>query len=229
MFNGQKILAIVPARGGSKGVARKNVREICGCPLIKYTLDTAKNVDWIDCLVVSTDNEEIAALAKDCGVEVLDRPDELAQDQSPTEEALLHAISVLEGTGRTFDILLVLEPTSPLRSINTIKAAIEMSVDVRFDSVLAVFSSKQNIGEIIEDRFIPLRPNAPRRRQEREPFYFEASTIYACKISYLLESKTLVTPNWGAVLVDEREALDINTVFDLEYAEFLIQKLSGRG
>lgn len=224
IINSPRILAVVPARGGSKGVPRKNIRLLNGKPLITYTLDTALTVNNIDTLVVSTDDDQIAKIVKDYGVKVINRPSEFATDSSTTEAVLIHVLEVLKEEGNEFDIIVVLEPTSPLRSDKTIRKAISIVANGDAESVLAVRKTFENIGYLDSGFFRPIIPNAPRRRQLREPFFIESSTIYAVKTSKLIDTGTLICDNWGTVLVDDIEGSDINTEDDLLLVEYLIKK-----
>lgn len=223
MFLDKKIIAVVPARGGSKGIIKKNIKNLLGKPLIEYTLDTAKTVGQIDCLVVSTDDKEIAEIAKNNSVKVIDRPSDIASDGSSTEECLIHVLEWLENfENEIFDIILVLEPTSPLRSKDTIIGAIQMIYD-GFDSVLAVKETTENIGTIEEGSFKTIIKNAPRQRQLRQKFYIESSTIYAADVNFLRTNHSLVSENWGALVVTNRESNDINTIDDFNYIKFLMK------
>lgn len=215
---------MVPARGGSKGVPRKNIRPLVGEPLIGHTLRTAMRVTEIDLLVVSTDDAEIASVSSSYGIRVVDRPARLAGDDSPTEAALIQTLEVLEAEGQQFDIVLVLEPTSPFRSAGTITRAIVACSAGTASSILAVRETRENIGFIRDGCFRPVVPGAPRRRQERQPMYVESSTIYACRVEYLRRTRTLVAEDWGALVVPEEEAVDINSEADFQLAEFLMQK-----
>lgn len=215
---------MVPARGGSKGVPRKNIRLLAGEPLIGHTLRTAMNVVEIDLLVVSTDDAEIAAVSSSYGVRVVDRPARLASDDSPTEAALIQVLEALETEGQLFDIVLVLEPTSPFRSTGTIARAIAACGAGPAASILAVRETRENIGFIRDGCFRPVIPGAPRRRQERQPMYVESSTIYACRVDYLRRTGTLVAEDWGALVVPEVEAADINTEDDFQMVELLMLK-----
>ena len=224
MYHGAKILGVIPARGGSKGVLRKNIRPLAGEPLIGHSLRSAGQVAEIDLLVVSTDDAEIGEAAQKYGVRVINRPVELAADNSSTEVALLHALEVLEVEGQQFDVILVLEPTSPLRSPHTILNAIAACVDGSAPSVLAVRETRENIGFVRDGLFRPVVPGAPRRRQDRAPFYVESSTIYACRVDYLRRTGTLAAENWAALVVPEEEVPDINTEVDFLWLEFLMEK-----
>jgi len=116
MYKGKKILALIPARGGSKGLPGKNIKPLLGKPLIAWTIEQAKASKYVDRVVVSTDDDEIAEVAIRYGAEVpFLRPKELARDDSPTIDAILHALDFFSDKGERFDLLALLEPTSPLR------------------------------------------------------------------------------------------------------------------
>lgn len=222
MYRDKKFLAVIPARGGSKGVPRKNTRLLAGRPLLAYTADQVKNSALLDTTVVSTEDGAIAEVARALALRVVDRPPELATDTAPTEPCLIHALDHLAAAGECFDYVVVLEPTSPFRSAMTIDGAIRAIVDAGAPSLVAVSETRANIGRIENGRFHPLTPDAPRRRQERQPFYVESSTIYVCRADYLRQSGTLVTADWAAFVVPEAEAWDINTSADFAVAESLL-------
>lgn len=221
MIAGRRILAVIPARGGSQGVPRKNLMSLAGKPLVCHAIETALAVDGLDVVVVSTDDGEIKVVSEAAGARVVDRPRELATAEASTEVAVLHALDTLEDGGEVFDVVAVLEPTSPFRSTTTIGAAIAALIDRGGDSLLAVKETREVVGRIDEGVFRPLLPGEPRRRQDRQPTYVEASTIYVARIDFLRRTASLVTDDWLAYVVPEREAIDINTAEDFAYAEFL--------
>lgn len=224
MYRGKRFLAVIPARGGSKGVPRKNIRPLNGRPLLAYTVDQTRGVAELDLTVVSTDDPEIRAAALETGVRVVDRPAALATDSSPTEAALRHALEALAAQGEpAFDYVVVLEPTSPLRSSETIRNSIQTIVDRGAASLLGVRETRENIGTLEHGCFRPLRTDAPRRRQDRKPFYIESSTIYACRVGYLMATGSLVAEDWCAYVVPDNESVDINTLEDFALAECLIR------
>jgi|APSaa5957512576_1039674.scaffolds.fasta_scaffold19726_2 CMP-N,N'-diacetyllegionaminic acid synthase len=222
MFSSLKILAVVPARGGSKGIPRKNIRLLGGEPLIGHTLKTAMSVDMIDDLIVSTDDNEISDVAKKYGAEVLNRPSELATDNSSTESVVIHVLNKMAEDERHYDVVLILEPTSPFRSTQTIIKTIKLFDSKDVDSVLAVRETKENIGNIENNIFLPINPKAPRRRQLRKPMYIESSTIYGARTSFLLKNKSLVSDKWTPILVTDDESIDINIEHDFRIAESFI-------
>lgn len=226
MYAGKRFLAVIPARGGSKGVPRKNIRPLNGRPLLAYTVDQVADVHEIDLAVVSTEDPEIRSVAESLGMRVIDRPAMYATDDSPTETALLHALDTLAEHGEpAWDYVIVLEPTSPLRSAETIRKCITAIVQHDAPSLLTVRESRENIGTIENGFFRPLRSGAPRRRQERIPFYIESSTVYVCRVDYLRATRSLVAEPWCAYVIPDIEAVDINTPEDFILAESLVCKL----
>lgn len=223
MLQGRRFLAVVPARGGSKSVPRKNLLILGGKPLLVHTLEQAATVAEIDLTVVSTEDAEIARVATDWGRRVVNRPPELATDESRTESALLHALSVLEvQDGLQFDYVITLEPTSPLRRSETIRRCMQTIVERNGRSLMTVIETRSNYGRLIDGVFHPLDPAAPRRRQDREPLYVESSTVYIATIAHLRETGSLVAEDWLAVEVPEAEAVDINSPADVRIAEAML-------
>lgn len=214
------VLAVIPARGGSKSVPLKNIRELCGKPLIAYTIESAQKSISINKLVVSTDHPQIAQVARDFSTDVIIRPAELATDEAPTEWALLHVLDELKRLyGFEPDIVLTLEPTSPFRTPQLIDRCVEVFETTEADSVIGVVESRSCYGKIINGKFEFLFPGQPRRRQERIPLYKESSTIYGTKTNILRQKKSVLGDILYPVIVSEEEAIDINTPFDFEFAE----------
>ena len=224
--NKSKFLAVIPARGGSKGVPKKNIRVLGELPLIAYSINVAKDCSFIDLIVVSTDDDEIKAIAKSYGVDVIDRPSALSTDDARTEDALLHALDFLEDKGMLFEYILVLEPTTPFRKVNTINKACLKIASKKWSSILSVCETTKVIGKLSNEAFLPTFPDAPRRRQERDALYEECGVIYACSVRYMRENKTLVSKEWGAVVVDKLEALDINDEIDFAIVEGALKKFN---
>ncbi len=220
MLNNCRFLAVVPARGGSKSVPRKNIRELAGRPLLDWTLDQIRAVPELDLAVVSTDDAEIAAISRQGGGQVIDRPPKISGDTATTESALLHALDVLESDGmEPFDYLIVLEPTSPLRKPETIRRCMRSIVERNGQSLMTVTETRSNIGRREDGLFRPLTPNAPRRRQDRMPLYVESSTVYVARVDFLRETGSLVADDWLSEIVSEEEAMDINSELDFRTAE----------
>lgn len=222
MIEGRRVVGFIPARGGSLGVPKKNIRPLAGAPLLAHTIRPARTSRYLDALVLSTDDDEIKAAAFVEGVDVIDRPAEISGPEASTESALLHALDQLEAAGSSFDLAVVLEPTSPFRSVATIDGAIETIVARDGASLLGVRESHEVVGTLADGVFRPLIPGEPRRRQDRAPKYIEASTIYVCRVDFLRRTGKLACADWLAYVVPPTEAVDINTLDDFAYAEFLM-------
>lgn len=227
MLSEKSFLAIIPARGGSKSVPKKNIKPLGNKPLIKYTFEQVSKVKNLNYVLVSTDDEEIANFSQNESFRVIKRPNEISRDNSSTESALLHAVDVLEKEGRFFDYVVVLEPTSPFRKSSTIDECISLIYDLDADSLLTLKESYSNIGNFNSNYFTPIRPNQPRRRQDRSPFYIESSTLYIAKIDFLKATKSLVSDKWAAyILRSDEESVDINNLMDFYFAETLLRSKS---
>ena len=214
------VVAIIPAREGSKQLPRKNLLPLLGEPLIVHTIRAALAAERVDRVIVSTDSDEIAAVARTAGAEVVLRPRHLAADDSPTEDALLHVLSVLDPSP---DYVVTLEPTSPLRTPGLIDACVERAVDMKADAVMTVAESRESWGRLDSGIFQHLRPGEPRRRQLREPLYRDASSVYVTSADHLRRAKSVIARPLYAVIVPEEEAVDINSSVDFVVAEALMR------
>lgn len=218
------VLAVIPARGGSKGIPKKNIAPLAGRPLIAYTIEAARAARRIDRCVVSTDDAEIAAVAQQLGAEVIERPAELASDDARTEAALLHAVDAVKAAdGFDADIVVTLEPTSPLRTAALIDCCVESVLESDADSALTVIETRECLGTMRDGYFEYLVKNQPRRRQDREPLYKESSTVYVTKTETLRRLGSVCGERPLAIIVDPEEAIDINAPFDLVVAEAAIR------
>lgn len=224
MHKTKKILAVIPARGGSKGIKKKNIYPLGGKPLIEYTIETAKKVSLIDSLIVSSDCDEIINVAKDLDCNFIKRPKNISSDISSTEECLLHAVEFYENKSITFDYIVVLEPTSPFRKAESIRNMIKLIIQNEANSILSVKRTYSNFGEVVNGYFKPFIKNAPRRRQERKPFFIESSTIYVACIKFLKKHKTLVSKEWMSYEITDMESIDINTQIDMDFCESILNK-----
>ncbi len=203
---------------------RKNLYLLAGKPLLVYAIEAAAQVPEVDFCAVSTDDPDIAATAREHGVRVIDRPAELSTAEAPTESALLHALEVLQNEGdAAFDVLAVLEPTSPLRRPATVSQCIRRLIDEGGQSLLTVSRTHAYLGRVNNGMFRPVFPDAPRRRQDREPLYAEAGVAYVCRIPFLCATRSLVAKEWLAEPVSANEAIDINEPSDFVAAEILLK------
>ena len=224
MNTSSRILGVIPARGGSKGVLQKNIRPLNGKPLISYTIELSLHLSELNECVVSTDDEIIKQVAEESKIRVIDRPRELAADTASTESVLLHVLDVYSNKYQeNFDYIVVLEPTSPLRTLSTVRDCIENTVSNNRVSLMTVREIRENVGQIQEGNFHPICVDAPRRRQDRTPLYTECGVVYICKVSHLRTTGSLLTNKTTAYVVNETESIDINTEEDFRLAEYLVR------
>jgi len=223
-----KIVAIIPARGGSRGIPNKNIQLLGQKPLLAYAIEAAFGADVADEIFVSTDSEKIAAVARDFGARIIIRPEEISDDTASTESVLIHALEVIEKEEASSpDFILTLAPTSPLRSAKTIGDFVShyLSLADQYDAMVSLTEDRGDYW--IKDgksKFRRLFPQAPRRRQERNPLYLENSAIYITKTQALLKTKSILGERCTGFIIDDLEAVDINKPIDLEWAEFILKK-----
>ena len=218
-------VAVIPARGGSKGVPRKNIKELNGKPLISYTIESAVSSGVVDRIIVSTDDDEIAELcASYSEIVVCRRPAELSTDTSSTESALIHACEYLASSENIdADYVLTLEPTSPFRAIPTIQKAVDLLSRPCFDSVVAVTEVTSVLARVKDGQFSHVFENQPRRRQDRDALYQESSTIYGTSMRILKQRKFVIGDSPAALIIAKDEAFDINDEFDFQLADLIMQ------
>lgn len=224
MLNGKRILAVIPARGGSKRVKKKNIIDVGGKPLLVYTIELTRQVLEFDAVVVSSEDDEILSIAATAGAEPLRRPVELAQDTTQDEPVLMHALDALKKEGKTFDYIVMLQCTVPLRKLETVRKVIAKGVGGDFDVVSTCVEDSGRYRRLKGGVFVPLDPSASRRSQEREPYYREADVCYIMKTKSLKESGKIFSGKEMFVVVDEVENMDINTPLDLEVIRCMMFK-----
>jgi len=230
MYNDKRILAIIPARGRSKGIPHKNIRELCKKPLINYTIEAALKSGYCDCVFVSTDDVEIANIAKKAGATVsFLRPPKLATDTAKTIDAVCYTLDKL---GReNYDILLLLQPTSPLRDSIDIKNAIEFFVNKKIRRLVSISPVNDNpilIRDIDEnDNLHPLFRNksSTLRRQDFPVYYHVNGAIYLNYIDDVTSSLSFNDNSTGFIMKKEH-SIDIDDEIDLKIAEFYLENKS---
>lgn len=228
------ILGAIFARGGSKGVPKKNIRPLAGRPLIAYAIETAKAVPLIDRVIVSTDSDEIAAVAREYGADVpFLRPQELAQDHSPELFAWKHALESVESEmGRTVDVMVSVPTTSPLRTPADVATCLALLLESDADIVITVTGAHRSpyfnmvtLDETNNARLvIPPSGTAVVRRQDVPNVYDITTVAYAARGAYVKTTSAVMQGKVKAVVVPNERALDIDTVLDFEIAEFLMTK-----
>ncbi len=228
----QYIVGFIFARGGSKGVPGKNIRLLAGKPLIAYAIEIAFQSQFIDRVVVSTDDEKIAQIAQDSGAEVpFMRPKELAQDNSPEWLSWQHAIQTLkeQDKNRELDVLVSIPPTSPLRAVEDVDNAIQTFLESDADIVITAKKAGRHpsFNMIILDELncaklvLPLNKQIT-RRQDVPPVYDMTTVVYVASPKFIMESKAVFEGRVKAVMIPDERALDIDTELDFQFAEFLM-------
>lgn len=229
-----KVLGIIPARGGSKGLPEKNIRLLNGKPLIAYTIDAALRSTLLDRVVVSTDSPNIAKIAQQFGADApFLRPPELARDDTLVYPVLVHAMGWLEERkGYRPDYVMLLQPTSPLRTGEDIDNSIRLAAEKDADGVVSLCETKHHPywtkrvseeGRILD--FIPMDKSVEQaysRRQDLPPAHVVNGAIYLVKRDVLLERHTFYTARTYAYIMPIESSLDIDTFWDLRMAEVVL-------
>ena len=233
MIDQKSVLAVIPARGGSKGLPKKNILKLADKPLISWSINVAKESKYIDKCIVSTDNKEIKNISEDYGCEVpFIRPLELASDKATTIDTVIHAIEYYRKKNIYYDYFILLEPTSPLREVHDIDDALINLHNKRdyADSIVGVskieathpifdlrIDDKGLISPYIGEKFRTIR------RQDIEPLYFLEGTIYISKIENLLKEKTFYHDRTLSHIVPRWKSAEIDDLSDMLYVESLIK------
>ena len=221
------VLAIIPARGGSKGIPRKNIKALMGKPLIGWTIDAAEKSSCVDRIIVSTEDEEIASIACKLGAEVpFIRPEELATDDTPGISPVLHVISQL----KDHDWVLLLQPTSPLRSAEDIDGIWNYCQEQGGVSAVSVCEVREHpywmykfdAAQCLEP-FIRGRPNVT-RRQDLPAAYALNGALYLAKTEWLIERGSFIGPETLGYIMPSERSVDLDNLQDWRWAEFLIEK-----
>lgn len=226
MYKGKRFLAIIPARGGSKGIPHKNLIELCEKPLITYTIDAGMGSKYIDYIMVSTDDVEIASIAKHSGANVpFLRPAELASDTAKTVDVIVHAITGLEKLGESFDELVLLQPTQPLRTASDIDDAIEKYCNCNCRPLVSVSEVNDNpllIRSIEGGRLKSLLDiSSTCRRQDMPTYYRVNGCIYINAVNEI-DNNTSFNDNIIPFIMEKSHSVDIDELSDLILAEYYL-------
>lgn len=223
------MIAIIPARGGSKGLPGKNVRPLNGKPLIAYAIEAALNAKHIDRVIISTDDDEIARVAVEYGAELpFMRPAELASDTAMAIDNYIYTIGRLEEEGdKPIDAFVVLQPTSPLRIAEDIDGAIELFVQKGADSVISYCQETHPVSwhKYLDDEghFVDIFDSNIKNRQENRVSYYPNGAVYVFRSSMIRERKYYTEKSYAYVMPRTR-SVDIDFIEDFEYAEYLIKR-----
>jgi CMP-N-acetylneuraminic acid synthetase len=234
MFANLSVLAVIPARGGSKGIPKKNIAPLAGKPLISYTTELISHLPWIDKTVVSTDSSEIAEVAqKSVGVGIVWRPEEISGDRIGDRDVLHHALIEAEAVdGTTYDVVIMLQPTSPLRTEENITDCITTLVEGKWDAVWTVsatdlsFHPRKQLTLDAEGRlgfFVP-GGEAIVARQELTPVFHRNGVCYALKRELLLNTEGIWAPEKTTAVVIPGHHISIDTPEDLLAVEATMER-----
>lgn len=226
MIAGKKVLALIPARGGSKRLPRKNVAILAGKPLIAWTIEAANKSKYIDTVVVSTDDNEIAEVSECYGAQIpFRRPEELASDAATSNDVILHALQTLE---EEFDLIVLLQPTSPLRNETHIDESLDVLLSKDGEGVISVAPCDHsplwaNILPETGDMKGFLRSYENVRSQDLEKFYRLNGAIYAFHVDSILDEKGIsYSENVYSYIMPSEFSVDIDTELDFKIAEVLM-------
>lgn len=230
MYKGKKILAVIPARGGSKGVPRKNIIEVGGYPLIKYTIDCGKNSKYLDRTVISTEDLLIKRVAEENGGDVpFLRPKELAEDTSKTIDCIVHAVDTLKSMGEKYDYVMILQNTVPLRKSWHVDKAIEMIVDSSERSLVSISEVDEHpilMRTLNEDKTVKnlLHMNSTMRRQDFPKFYKVDGAIYIQKLDKDFNLDTSLNDGKLGYIMEKKYTTDIDNYIDIKIVEYYLEK-----
>lgn len=237
-MSGERVLCVIPARGGSKGVPQKNLRPVGGKPLLAWVCDVARQVPLIDCTVLSTDDAEMAAVARSHGVEVpFLRDSALSRDETPVIEVVRDALTRMEAArGIVFDWILLLQPTCPFVQPHDIGRALELARSRAADTVLAVYPVGQKHPDIMltldsqsEVRWFTAPENRMARRQDLAPLLARSGLLYLANRRTILERGSFYGDRVCAIEVEAARTLGIDTEEDLALAEVLAPRYASEG
>ena len=230
MYKNNTILGIIPARGGSKGIPKKNIKILVDKPLITWTIHAAQKSQYIDKLIISTDSEEIAKMGSQLGAEIpFIRSSELAKDDSSGSDVIIHALDWFQCNRKTYDYFILLQPTSPFRKTEHI------------DKALEVIISKQDIDALVSIQKVDQHPywmkkinkagylekyneesSAYTYRQSLPELYINNGAIYICKWDVFIDDRSLYKRNCYPFIMERKFSLDLDTMDDWKYAEYLL-------
>ena len=223
-----RILGLIPARGGSKGIPRKNIKLLDGKELIRYSIEAGLTCSLIDELVVSTDDNEIAAISKSAGANVpFIRPEHLANDKSPSIETVIHALDFFDKKNKSFDAVCLLQPTVPFRNTQDLEKAIQHFIEADADSLITVravphiYNPHWVYEEDVETGFLKLAKSSESiipRRQDLPKAYHRDGSIYLTKKEIVMQEKSLYGKKIVHHIMENSPNINIDTMEDWKVA-----------
>lgn len=227
-------IAIITARGGSKRIPHKNIKEFCGKPIIEYSIEAAKQAGIFDTVMVSTDDNKIAEIAKNAGAEVpFMRSEETSNDYATTADVLMEVLEKYKERGIRYENACCIYPTAPFVTGYKLRQAMEMLVKEKKDSVMPIvpFSFPPLRGMVINDGKLEYKwqEYAMKRSQDLEEIYHDCGQFYAFRVEPFEKEKKLVTDNTAGMIISELEVQDIDNETDWELAEMKYRLLKEKG
>ena len=227
-------LAVITARGGSKRIPRKNIKDFCGKPIMAYSIEAALKSEVFDTVMVSTDDREIAEIAEKHGATVpFFRSEKTSNDFAVTSQVLAEVLEEYESRGQCFDRVCCIYPTAPFITAERLRTAMELLEEKQADSVLPVvrFSFPPQRGVVLEDGFLKFKWPEHRntRSQDLEPFYHDVGQFYCVNVESFREQQVLVMEKTVPLILSEMEIQDIDTEEDWKLAELKYQMLKEKG
>ncbi len=225
-----KILAVIPARGGSKGLPKKNIKVLGNKPLITWSIKAAKASRLVHKTMVTSDDETIISISKAAGAEIpFVRPDHLASDTASSKDVLIHTIDHYKSQGEQYDYIVLLQPTSPFRKADDIDKAIELAKSTNADMVVSVKETASNPYYVLfEENEKGHLENSKKghftRRQDCPTVYEYNGSIYVIKVSALYRENSLTFEKTVKYIMDDFHSVDIDTQIDFDFAELLLNK-----
>lgn len=230
MYQGKRIIAIIPARAGSKGIKDKNIRDLCGKPLLAYSVEVAAQCDYIDEVFVSTDSTVIQQTAQRYGADVpFLRSRELASDEAKIIDALLFTLDKLKEQGQEYDYVMLLQPTQPIRTVGLLREIIEKMIDEDLESLVTIcpveecpilMRTMDEQGRLTSI----LHTTSTVRRQDFPTFYKVNGSVYMNKINGNFNKSTSLNDNAYGFVMPTKESIDIDTMRDFEKAKQYIRE-----
>ena len=232
MYKGKNILGLIPARGGSKGLPRKNIKPLLGKPLIAWTIEQALASKYLDKVIVSTDDKEIAEVSKKYSAEVpFIRPKELAEDDTKGINVILHVINWIEKNNKKYDLIILLQPTSPLRTSENIDNAISLFFLKKANAIVSVCEVDHHplwTNTLPEDGCMKdfIKPEITNKnRQELPKCYRLNGAIYLAYWDYLKEQKTFFGKKTFACIMPQDKSIDIDSEIDFELTKIIMKRI----
>jgi CMP-N,N'-diacetyllegionaminic acid synthase len=228
MLNGKSILAIIPARGGSKRLPKKNIIELGGKPLIVWSIEAATQSQYVDDVVVSSDCDRILEISSEFDVNTIKRPNILAEDASSSNGVVEHVINTMSKSGKLYDFLVLLQPTSPLRNHTDIDSAFNILFDNDASALISTYKVNSKILKAFSensDGFIECISNNQypfMREQDLPEVYMSNGAIYITKVEEFLKEKSFFTDRTVRYIMSKEKSFDIDTISDLEAVKRII-------